>query len=167
MQSDPDWKPGNNFWYFHFPVDKGPLGAYTAELMAATGIPSDFSNHSLRHTTATRLHHKNVGKQLIKEHTGYHSNAVKRYAKTSMKQKQKVSDLLNVLPKGVQVVNKEKSGDEENLDPKEGKTSEKTNVVTVPSKQNEPLNVDFVIPQNVRDLDALGPLVNINFHFHK
>ena len=59
LQSDPDWKPGNDFWYLHFPVGKGTLAAYTAELMEATGIPA---NHSLRHMTATRLHHKNVGK---------------------------------------------------------------------------------------------------------
>ena len=84
-----------------------------------------------------------------------------------MKQKEKVSDLLNVLLKGVEVVNEEKSGDEENLDSKEGKISKRTDVATVASKQNNPVNVGLVVPQNVRDLSALGPLVNINFHFHK
>ena len=68
--------------------------------------------------TATRLHHKNVGKQLIKEQTGQHSNAVERYTKTSMKQKGKVSDLFNVLPKGGKTVNKDQSDDEENVSPK-------------------------------------------------
>ena len=46
LQSDPDWKPGNDFWYLHFPAGKGPLGAYMAELMATAGIPGDYSNHS-------------------------------------------------------------------------------------------------------------------------
>ena len=133
MQLDPDWKPGNNFWYFCFPVGKGPLGAYKAELMATAGIPGDYSNHSLRHKTVTRLHHKNVGKQLITEQMGHCSNAVKRYAKISMKQKEKVSDLLNVLPKGVEMVDKEKPLNDENTDPKPSKNAEKTNVVVVQS----------------------------------
>ena len=90
LQSVPDWKPGNDFWYLHFPVGKGTLAAYTAELMEAASIPGDYSNHFLRHMTVTTLHHKNVGKQLIKEQTRHHSNAVERYAKTNMKQKEKV-----------------------------------------------------------------------------
>ena len=79
----------------------------------------------MRHTTAIRLHHKNVGKQLIKEHTGHRSNVVERYAKTSMKQKEKVSDLLNVLPKGVEMINKDKSVDKKNIDPKASKIDDK------------------------------------------
>ena len=115
----------------HFSVGKGTLAAYTAELLEAAGIPGDYSNHSLRHTTVIRLHCRNVGKQLIKEQTGHCYNAAERYAKTSMKQKEKVSDLLNVLPKGVQKVNKDNSDDEENVSPKQStKEGPKNNVVS-------------------------------------
>ena len=85
-----------------------------------------------------------------------------------MKQKEKVIDLLNVLPKGVQKVNKDKSDDEENVSPKQStKEDLKNDVLVVQTEQNKPVNIDVAIPQNLRDIGALGPLLNINFHFHK
>ena len=89
--------------------------------------------------------------ELINEQTWYHSNAVERYAKTSMKQKEKVSDLLNVLPKGVQKVNKENSDEEENVSPKQSTKDSPTNdVLVISNDQNKPVNVDVAVPQNLR-----------------
>ena len=40
-------------------------------------------------------------------------------------------------------------------------------LLVISNDQNKPVNVDVAIPQNLRDIGALGPLININFHFHK
>ena len=58
LQSNDNWNPGNGFWYTRFLVRKGPLVSITKMLMEGASISGNWSNHSLRSTTATRLHNK-------------------------------------------------------------------------------------------------------------
>ena len=70
--------------------------------MVMAGIDGYFTNHSLRHTTATRLFDKDVDKQLIQEQTGHNSFAICHYKRPNLHLKEHMSDLLNVLPEGVE-----------------------------------------------------------------
>ena len=54
-----------------------------------------FTNHSLRASAATRLFNEGVDEQLICEQTGHRSSAVRAYKRTSLDQKEKVSDIVN------------------------------------------------------------------------
>ena len=67
--------------------------------MLMAGIDGYFTNHSLRHTTVTRLFDKDVDKQLIQEQTGHNSVAKRCYKRPNLCLKEHVSDLLNVLPR--------------------------------------------------------------------
>ena len=89
-------------WYLRTPVGKGDLGQYTEKMMPMAGIDGYFTNHSLRHATATRLFNKDVDEQLIQEQTGHNSVAICHYKRPNLHLKEHVSDLLNVLPKGVE-----------------------------------------------------------------
>ena len=69
----------------------------------------DSLQNSLRKATTTRLFEQGVDLQLIKEATGHKSDAVMLYKKSNLKMKQKVSDMLNVLPLQMQAIrNREK-----------------------------------------------------------
>lgn len=92
LKSDPNFKPGNDFWYVKQPIGKNLLGNMVSKMMDMAGIQGYFTNHSLRGTTATRLYQQNVDEQLIKEITGHRSDAVRRYKKTSMAMKENISD---------------------------------------------------------------------------
>ena len=61
------------------------------------GIPGFRTNHSLRATTATRLHQSGcVEEQEIMQRTGHRSTeAVRSYKRTSREQLEQVSDVLN------------------------------------------------------------------------
>ena len=67
-------------------------------MMEDAGISGHFRNHSTRKSTCTRLFQKGVDPQLIKEQTGHKSNAIMRYKKSNIEMKQRVSDMLSVLP---------------------------------------------------------------------
>ena len=63
------------------------------------GITGFRTNHSLRSTTATRLYQAGVDEQLIMETTGCRSlEGVRSYKRTSVSQKEKISDILNLKP---------------------------------------------------------------------
>ncbi len=60
------------------------------------GIQGYKTNHSLRATAVSRLYSSGVDKQLVMERTGHRSaEGVRSYKRTSMTQKQEVSDILN------------------------------------------------------------------------
>ena len=67
-------------------------------MMEKASIVGNFSNNSLRATTASRLYANNVDEQLITEQTGHQSNAVCRYKCSNFDQKMEVSHLLHGLP---------------------------------------------------------------------
>lgn len=70
------------------------MNDYLKNLMASAGFVSNFTNHSLRATTATRLFESDCPDKLIAEQTGHSSNAIRRYKKANLKQKEHVSNLL-------------------------------------------------------------------------
>ncbi len=67
-----------------------------ARLTAAVGLCGHFTNHSLRATAATRLYHKGIDEQVIKEVTGHTSDAVWSYKRTSDEQLKFASQSLAV-----------------------------------------------------------------------
>ena len=69
-------------------------------LMEGVSISGNLSNHSLRSTTATRLHNKDFSEKFVQEATDHKSNAVHCYSRTNYVMKEKISDNLNILPKG-------------------------------------------------------------------
>ena len=58
----------------------------------------------MRKATCTRLFRKGVDPQLIKEQTGYKSEAVMLYKKSNLQQKKEVSDMLSVLPREMEEI---------------------------------------------------------------
>ena len=85
-------------WYSLFPVGKNVLSQTISTMMEKAGILGNFSNNSLRATTASRLYANNVDEQLITKQTGHRSNAVCRYKCSNMDQKVEVAHLLHGLP---------------------------------------------------------------------
>ena len=98
VQTDPKWQPRSDYWYTNHPVGKNTFGKYIQTMMEDAGIKGHFCNHSTRKSTCTRLFQKGVDPQLIKEQTGHKSDAIMRYKKSNLAMKQKVSDMLSVLP---------------------------------------------------------------------
>ena len=102
LHTKPGWNKEKNFhdnyWYSRFPVGKNVLASTVENMMEAAGIEGNFSNNSLRATTASRLYSKNVDKQLISEQTGHRSNAIRRYKHSSIQEKMEISKLLHAIP---------------------------------------------------------------------
>ena len=69
--------------------------------MEGASISGNWSNHSLRSTPTTRLHNMGFSEQVVQEGTGHKSNAVRCYSRINYVMKEKISDNLNILPKGV------------------------------------------------------------------
>ncbi len=72
-----------NCWYTDKAVGVNSLKKVVSEMMKSAGIEGQFTNHSLRATTATRMYDKGIDEQLIKEVTGHKSDAVRIYKHTS------------------------------------------------------------------------------------
>ena len=82
----------------HFPVGKNVLSQMISTMMEKASIVGNFSNNSLRATTACRLYANNIDEQLITKETGHCSNTVSRYKHSNFDQKVEVSRLLHGLP---------------------------------------------------------------------
>ncbi len=52
-------------------------------LMTRAGIPGHFTNHSLRMTVVTRMFNAGIEEQVVKEHMGHKSDAVRAYKRMS------------------------------------------------------------------------------------
>ena len=89
LQTDENWKLGNDFWYTRLPVGKGPLASVAKMLMEGASISGNWSNHSLRITTAMRFHNKGFSEPIVQEATGHRSNAVHCYSRTNYVMKEK------------------------------------------------------------------------------
>ena len=102
LHTKPGWNKEqnfhNNYWYSRFPVGKNVLASTVKNMMEDAGIEGNFSNNSLRATTASRLYSKNVDEQLISEQTGHRSNAIRRYKCSLIQQKMEISKLLHAIP---------------------------------------------------------------------
>ena len=89
-------KPTKEQWYSIRPVGRTTLEKTVGRMCKNAGMIGYYTNHSLRATTATRLHNHNIEEQQIMERTGHRSTeAVRSYKRTSSHQKELVSSILN------------------------------------------------------------------------
>ena len=84
----------NDNWYCCQPIGQNTLSKVISNLAKAAGLVSNYSNHLLLATAASRLYNANVDEQLITEVTGHHSNAVRSCKHTSNDQLKSVSNVL-------------------------------------------------------------------------
>ena len=75
-----------NCWYQDKPVGVNKLQSIVKIISEKGGLPSYYTNHSLRATVATRLYQSNFDEQVIQEVTGHRSLAVRSYKRTSSEQ---------------------------------------------------------------------------------
>ena len=169
VQTDPKWQPGSDYWYANRPVGKSTLAKYIQTMMEDAGIPGHFRNHSTRKSTCTRLFQKGVDPQLIKEQTGHKSNAIMHYKKSNIEMKQKVSDMLSVLPCEMNKIRKREKVmlEKERLsEKKKTETSQiamKCDSITIDAKKGFDIHVP--IAEGV-DFSKLQGLINIHVHLH-
>lgn len=100
-------KPTTKLWFGKQPIGHNILAGMVKDIMEEAGFQGNYTNHSLRVTTVTRLFHQNVDPKLITNQTGHRSNAVDGYKRISNEQRRSVSAMLsadqddhNVVPKG-------------------------------------------------------------------
>ena len=91
-------KPKPHMWFSLQSAGHNKLEGVVKGIMSAAGSVGNFSNHSLRASTATRLYRAGVSDQLIKEQTGHRSNAIESYKRTSDIQKRNVSRVISGQP---------------------------------------------------------------------
>ena len=70
-------------WYADQPFGVNKVCSAVKEICNKAGITGKFMNHSLRATSASRMYHKGVPEQVIKEVTGHASDSVRTYKRTS------------------------------------------------------------------------------------
>ena len=92
----PSKTPTETCWFSNRPLGHNPLGKTLARLCTSAGIQGFKTNHSLRATATSRLYQSGVDEQLVMERTGHRSvEGVRSYKRTSEKQRQALSDILN------------------------------------------------------------------------
>lgn len=158
LRTNPNWQTCP-LWYTRQPIGKNLLNDYLKNLMKNAGFIGNFTNHSLRATTCTRLFQSDCPEQLIAEQTGHSSNAIRRYKKSNLAQKRQVSDMLSG-GKPVEKVAKLAEKVLENSPKVDAKGVSKD----VQKDASETVNVQ--VP-SVEDCSKLAGLVNIHFHFAK
>lgn len=82
-------------WYTKVPIGVHTLENTVKSLCAEAGLCGNFTNHSLRATSATRLYQHGVDEQLIQEVTGHRSSAVRAYKRTNDAMKRNISAVLS------------------------------------------------------------------------
>ena len=88
--------PTDTCWYSQQPLGHTTLSSTVSRLCKQAGIEGYKTNHSLRTTATTRLYHSSVDEQQIMERTGASTLGGRSlFKKTSEKQKQALSDVLN------------------------------------------------------------------------
>ncbi len=70
-------------WYTDKPVGVNALKKIMSNLAKEAGLVGHYSNYSLRASAATRMYQSGVEEQVIKEITGYKSDSVSLYKRTS------------------------------------------------------------------------------------
>ncbi len=70
-------------WYCDKPVGINSIAKCVSNLMSQAGKTGNYTNHSLRVTTATRMFDNGIEEQLVKEKTRYKSDAVRSYKRMS------------------------------------------------------------------------------------
>ena len=71
-------------WFINSPVGINTLNSILSTISQQAGVNTQYTNHSLRATSATRMYLKNVPEKLISEKTGHRSlTALRVYERTS------------------------------------------------------------------------------------
>ena len=79
-------------WFINSPVSINTLNSILSTISQQAGVNTQYTNHSLRATSATRMYLKNVPEKLISEKTGHRSlTALRVYERTSCVQEQAVT----------------------------------------------------------------------------
>ena len=86
--------PKPSLWYCEVPLGINKVRSVVSEMLKDAGLDGFFTNHSLRHTAATRLFQAGKNVKLIKEVTGHVSNAVEKYEMNSDSQRMEVSSII-------------------------------------------------------------------------
>lgn len=178
LRSNVNWQT-SKLWYTRQPIGKQMLNDYLKNLMADAGFMGNFTNHSLRATTATRLFQGYCPEQLIAEQTGHTSNAIRCYKKSNLLQKEGVSKILahtNFSKEKVEKNDMDKQQEVASKSPKQSVQKSVNNTVeTQVSSSKECVASQQVttavgteshvsLPQNIQG--NLAGLVNIHFHFN-
>lgn len=88
--------PKGDIWYSRSPIGHNTLAKTIPRLMNNAGIVGNFTNHSLRSTSTTRLFNAHVDEQLIMMRTGHSSEkGVRAYKRASDQLLEETSDVLN------------------------------------------------------------------------
>ena len=85
---------GKGPWFTCQPVGQHTLRKITSDLCSQAGVKGKRTNHTLKATAATRLYNEGVDEQLIQEHLGNTSKAIRRYKRTSNAQRRQLTDIL-------------------------------------------------------------------------
>ena len=91
-------KPTPIQWYGEQVVGMQTLSKVIKNLMQSAEIDGYFTNHSARRTGGTLLFQAGVDLKLVKEMTGYTSNAVDKYQVTGDEQRKNMSEILATKP---------------------------------------------------------------------
>ena len=70
-------------WYCDQPYGFNKIKTTVREVCKEVGLKGKYINHSLKATCASRMFQKNIPEQVIKEFTGYKSDCVHLYKRTS------------------------------------------------------------------------------------
>ena len=81
-------------WYCDQPYGKNKIANTVKDICSKSGIEGNFTNHSLRATSASRMYQCNVPEQVIKEVTGHRSDCVRVYKCTSDQLREQASKTL-------------------------------------------------------------------------
>ena len=92
----PSEHPTDSCWFLKLPLGHTKLSSTVARLCKSAGIEGYKTNHSLRATATSRLYRSGVDEQMVMERTGHRSlEGVRSYKRTSDKQREALSDILN------------------------------------------------------------------------
>ncbi len=80
-----NYSPGN--WYMDTPMGVNAISTVVKKMCSMAGIDGNYTNHSLRATSATRMYQAGTDEHLICEVTGHRSLAVREYKHTNLVQR--------------------------------------------------------------------------------
>lgn len=138
-------KPSCLVWYGKTPVGNHTLGDMVKSMMTDAGFEGQFTNHSLRVTTVTRLFDSGQDIKVVKGQTGHRSDALLEYRRLDDEKKQEVSAMLTNSAKKMKT---EQTISERHTDQQHDNPSKEMNY----SKSNAPI------------INVTGGNVTINIH---
>ena len=82
-------------WYITVPIGVNTIKKFLPSMCAEAGLTVQYTNHSLRATSASRMFAKNVPEKIIKEKTGHRfSGALRMHERTTVDQERDVTKIL-------------------------------------------------------------------------